>query len=260
MEGFFFGAQQELFGAHHSAVGAERGIVLICSPLSPEWLVIHRVLRTLADRMAEKGFSVMRFDYFGCGDSAGEHEQASLARWIDDIDTAVIELRRRSSPVPLYVIGVRLGALLAARAGARRDDVDALVLWDPPLNGAAHGNALRANMRRMLSTAHVIADEATRRDLPSEILGYPVNSQFWHELDQLDFDLQHPPARRALLVESDPRSFGAVAARLSPLSLPIEQLPLEEPELWEWVEDVTRLQLPHRISAAITDWIAKSQP
>ena len=47
---------------------AKSGIV-ICGPLGHEALWLHQTMRSLADRLADQGFAVLRFDYAGTGDS-----------------------------------------------------------------------------------------------------------------------------------------------------------------------------------------------
>src|SRR5215831_1771331 len=44
------------------------GIVL-CGPLGHEALWLHQTMRSLTDRLAARGFAVLRFDYAGTGDS-----------------------------------------------------------------------------------------------------------------------------------------------------------------------------------------------
>ena len=72
-ETFFFGNPgSPLYGSYESPSASVRrdcGIVL-CYPLMAEYLRSHRAFRQLAVRLAEAGFPVLRFDYFGSGDSA----------------------------------------------------------------------------------------------------------------------------------------------------------------------------------------------
>src|SRR5215467_5624104 len=96
---FYFGGEgRKLYGCFHGPTqkGAPRCAVLICQPLGHEYVNSHRALRQLAVRLADAGIPVLRFDYFGCGDSSGEAEQGSITRWLEDVSTAVAELRTRS--------------------------------------------------------------------------------------------------------------------------------------------------------------------
>src|SRR4030067_1026137 len=94
-------------------------------------------MRQLAAHLARSGRQAMRFDYFGTGDSAGEYAQASLAQWQIDIGDAVDECRRQSGRERVCIVGLRLGATLAGKAAAQREDISALVLYAPVIDGQA---------------------------------------------------------------------------------------------------------------------------
>ena len=82
MTPLYFGERtRRLFGVYtpaHAAGRPARGVVL-CHPWGQEYLHAHRSLRKLGDLLAAAGFDVLRFDYFGTGDSAGDLPEASLA-------------------------------------------------------------------------------------------------------------------------------------------------------------------------------------
>jgi amino acid adenylation domain-containing protein len=148
LEPFFFGDESALYGALHGAAGAaSRTAVLVCGPLGHERLRAHFVLQQLARRLAKRGIACLRFDYFGCGDSLGEPEQATLAHWQRDIATAHRELQQRTGAERILGVGARLGATLLA---AVADDLrfDRLVLWDPVRRGAEYRRQLTEAERR----------------------------------------------------------------------------------------------------------------
>jgi pimeloyl-ACP methyl ester carboxylesterase len=134
MNPFFFGSsRKQLFGVHHpSKATTARGTgVLICYPFGDEYMRTHKAARQLAMMLAKAGYHLLRFDYFGTGDSAGAGEDVTIAQWLEDIATAADELKEASGVSRISLVGLRLGATLAARAAAARTDVDDLVLWDP---------------------------------------------------------------------------------------------------------------------------------
>jgi pimeloyl-ACP methyl ester carboxylesterase len=109
---------------------------VLCYPLAREYLLAHPTFRYLARLLAGSGYHVLRFDYFGTGDSAGEFEQAGLERWIADIHTAIEELRDVGRVGQITLLGLRFGGTLAAMAARGRRDVNQLVLWNPVIDGA----------------------------------------------------------------------------------------------------------------------------
>ena len=88
---FFGRALHRMYACHHTlAIVVHPKAVLLCNSIRHEYERCHRTLRQLAAKLAAKGNHVMRFDYFGTGDSQGEYDQASLVQ-------AYILLSRRYS-------------------------------------------------------------------------------------------------------------------------------------------------------------------
>jgi alpha-beta hydrolase superfamily lysophospholipase len=142
---FFFGtSQRRLFGIHSPAAsrGKPRAAVL-CQPWGDEYIYAHRPLRQLAVRLAAAGIDILRFDYFGTGDSAGEEFDTSVAGMQADVLTAVETLNDLAATEKVTLIGLRAGANVAAGAVASMGAaVEALVLWDPILAGDPGGEGV----------------------------------------------------------------------------------------------------------------------
>lgn len=139
---FFFGtSDRQLFGAHHPPPPGTpvRGAALLCPPWGPEYFVAHRTLRQLAIHLAGIGYHVLRFDYFGTGDSAGDRHAGDVGSWVGDAATALEELQDISGESRITVFGVRLGAVVAARLARKHPaEVRTIVLWDPVSDGKAY--------------------------------------------------------------------------------------------------------------------------
>lgn len=132
---FYFGPGRELFGFFHPAVASAGTAVLLCYPLGAEQIRCHRLYRQLAHALSESGLPVLRFDYFGTGDSAGRSGEVDWSRCVADVATAADELRMRSGCPRILAFGTRLGANAALAASAAR--LDGLVAWDAVDDGAA---------------------------------------------------------------------------------------------------------------------------
>lgn len=138
MTPFFFGFnERRLFGIYMPAhgSGSSPSAVVVCYPWGQEYLRSHRSLKYLSTLLARSGVDVLRFDYYGTGDSAGDMSDGTLAGWEADIETAIEELKDTTSASRVGLVGLRLGATLAARVAARRNDIDRLALWDPVVLG-----------------------------------------------------------------------------------------------------------------------------
>lgn len=166
MEAFYFGPSESyLLGLFHPRQGTNRneGIVL-CNPFGQEYLRAHKSMRRLAINLAELGYPVLRFDYRGTGDSAGDIDGHTADHWVDDIGHAIQELVDMAAVPRVALIGLRLGALLAAQAADRHHQVSRLVMWDPIVDGAEYVGGIRSsivNGGTQTSRSRVLASDGT---------------------------------------------------------------------------------------------------
>lgn len=163
----WFGREErQLFGWIYLPEGAHAGFVL-CPPLGIEASPGYRALTVLAERLEAAGNVVVRFDYTGTGDSAGDTTDVpSVETWTEDIKSA-IEMVRSTGVANVGVVGLRVGALLAGYVVPRLS-VDALVLWDPCVTGRRflREQALLGSV--VSGAAKVVADAASDAvDIPS---------------------------------------------------------------------------------------------
>ena len=137
----YFGApERPLLGFYHPPSGATRRMaVLLCNPIGDDLMRAHRPLRHLAESLAATGFPVLRFDFDGEGDSAGDpRDPDRVATWRADIGRAAAELRALSGVDRLALVGLKLGATFAFLGGHDLGGVDALVLWSAYVAGSAY--------------------------------------------------------------------------------------------------------------------------
>ncbi len=138
---------RELFALHlqpSTHVAARDHAVLLCNPFGQEAIRAHRLYRVLGDRLAAAGFHVLRFDYFGIGDSAGEDTEFDLDGAVADTVAAGNLLLQRSRVDKLSCLGLRLGGNIAALASRHwTEPLDHLLLFEPVADGSSHVLALR---------------------------------------------------------------------------------------------------------------------
>lgn len=181
MRPFTFGSRkQPLYGVYHPAHGAgatPRGVV-VCYPLGVEYMQIHRAFRQLGEELARAGFHVLRFDYSGTGDSWGDGENASVSRWLEDLEFAITELKDMSQAAKVSLAGFRFGGSLALLGAAGRDDIESIVLWEPIHRGASYAESLRSD------SIAGNAEGASRPWIVSR--GFRISSRLLDDLDELD--------------------------------------------------------------------------
>jgi alpha-beta hydrolase superfamily lysophospholipase len=201
-----FGAPgHELFGFYHPpAEGRWRGVgVVLVNPIGTDQTRADRPYRHLAEKLAAAGFACLRFDLYGTGDSGGDESVPDLAReWLRDVGLAADELRARSGAHALALVGLRLGATLAAAWAAERGDVASLVLWSPCVSGAAF---VAENTKLHKLYARIEPQMAGAPPSPpggEEALGIFLPQALIDGLGQLDLlKLPRRPALRTLVID-----------------------------------------------------------
>ncbi|HSI04572.1 MAG: alpha/beta fold hydrolase [Myxococcota bacterium] len=172
----------------------------MCSPAPQEYMRTHWAMRRLASLLSQRGFHVLRFDYSCTGDSAGESRDAALADWRRDIGLATAELKDMSGVNHVSVVGLRLGATLAAQATAEGVVVRDLVLWEPVVKGDEYVEGLMAvgtrKFARLLYHARAAADE---------LVGFPFPEKLARDTRAVDMLAGQPKAKRTVLVASEER-------------------------------------------------------
>jgi dienelactone hydrolase len=124
--------------------GLVAGAAVLCPTMGLEAEYSVRAVRDLAHRLAAAGWAAVRLDYAASGDSAGTWTDPDLVQdWLGNVRTAIEYARGLGAP-RLAVVGLRIGATLAAAEVARGEGVDDLVLWDPCATGRAFLREQRA--------------------------------------------------------------------------------------------------------------------
>lgn len=150
---YFGPPERRRFAMIHRPDGPVRGAVMLCPPLGYEAVCAHAALRDLADDLAGHGLLVLRIEYDGTGNAVGNDAEPGRVRaWLDSTADAV-DVLVEAGFADVTLVGVRLGATLAANVAAERPEVRRLVLWDPTLSGRRHVRALRL-MAATSATTH----------------------------------------------------------------------------------------------------------
>lgn len=196
---YFHDGAATLFGWYHSAesVRPTDCAVVICSPLGIEYVNSHRSMRHLADRLARRGIPAIRFDYHGAGDSVGTDVDPDRCRsWQMSIQAAIRQVRLLSGRDRICLIGVRLGATLAALV-ATEVEIDLLVLWNPCISG-------RRYLRELQAMAMAAANNAISPDGQLESAGFVLTPQTMDDLRTINvLDRAFKVRKRALVIGRD---------------------------------------------------------
>lgn len=194
----YFGQDSGLYGCYHlSADFQSSPSVVICQPTGHEYERCHRAMRQLAVQSARKGLSVMRFDYYATGDSAGACEQLSLPRMQQDIQSAVKACCAKTGTEQLTLVGLRLGATLAAQVAGASNNIESLVLYAPVFDG----ESLLADWQSEQHSFNGKHSHDQQQTSKAEVLGFSVSEAFQQELaTQLSLQVSSTSLKRVLIL------------------------------------------------------------
>lgn len=257
-EPHFFGpSSSKLFGWFHApkqAVRAGVGVVF-CSPWGREEISAHQSIRSWAGQLAAEGWPVLHFDYEGCGDSSGsELEPDAWLRWQQSVHLAVDELKDLTGVQSVCLIGIRVGAALAALVGASRYDVSSLIAVAPVVKGRAYVRELMA-----LQMAGATRDETPTFNGQAlfQSGGFAMDQAARDALAAVDLTkLEEQPAPRVLLLERDDMPVSDLWCKaLLNQGVEVEQLVL--PGYLEMMADPHHVQVPRKMVGASMYWLAQ---
>jgi len=175
---FFPNGSYNLFGIlHEPEVDSNGQGFVFCHPFAEEKLWTHRVYVNFARELARLGYTVLRFDYMGHGDSEGKFENTSVETRLTDIAAAVNWMRDKiNGRSKVGLLGLRFGATLASIYAETDSFLKFLILSEPILRGDQY---MRELLRINISTQSAVYKEIRHntKDLVKKMKeGLTVNS------------------------------------------------------------------------------------
>jgi alpha-beta hydrolase superfamily lysophospholipase len=259
-----------MFGwLHCSSNGspAPMGLV-ICKPFGFEAMSAHLSVRAFAEAAAELGIPALRFDHVGTGDSEDLVPGADqFEAWTQDVIAAVQELQRRTGVERVCLLGIRLGAVLAAVAAARLPQVCALIAIAPVISGPRYLRELRTFELAAAQTQSALAPPALQTQSGEaelagpghmEVSGFFLHAKTMTALEQIDLlTLPSPPLSDALVIDRvDLSGAKAWSDVLSSAGIRTHYVAL--PGFVEMIMRAPNLTVvPEAMIAAASDWLAQ---
>lgn len=188
------------------AAGPCLGTVIWVHAFGEELNKTRRMSALMSRLLASEGWRVIQKDLSGCGDSSGDFGEATWAAWVDDVKA---ELLQADPHRPIWLWGVRAGALVASAALDGAIPVNFL-LWQPVTSGARHLQQFRRLQTgaRVLGSAKAIpgAVPAQSPDAAAavEIAGYRLGPALASGLERASFDVPSGFSGRIVWLELSP--------------------------------------------------------
>ncbi len=202
---FYFGnSQKPLFGVYHQPQDqiVRSCAIVLCYPIGHEYIYAHRAFRQLALLLNREGFHVLRFDYYGCGDSAGDSNDWDIEQWLQDIRAAIGELKDKCGLSKVSLIGLRLGATLSLLSVQGEKDVGNIVLWDPIYTGNDYLAALKS--ANEIWYKDTFKDQDCQLNINQDILGFHYNTNLQKQIEDINLlNLKSKMGSQLLLLENN---------------------------------------------------------
>ena len=157
--------------------------VLMCHPLGHEYPRSYRNLQQLAIQLAQAGFDLFRFDYYGTGNSAGDSADVTAGQCASDIQDAANYLLEQSGCETLSIIATRLGVPFALQSGI--DNIENMIAWDPVIQGSNYVDMLEKFHDKELGALSSFSQIRHRSDI-DQLFGHAYSAKKRDSLNAVD--------------------------------------------------------------------------
>ena len=117
------------------AGGALRGAVIYIPPFAEELNKSRRMVALTAEALAVAGWRVVQPDLYGCGDSAGDFQDATWRQWCEDVETVVTWQLQAGGVERVVPWSLRAGALVLSDWLAASGRCLPCLMWQPMPSG-----------------------------------------------------------------------------------------------------------------------------
>lgn len=209
-DAFFLDADEgQRFCLFHRAQGQQiKGRILYLHPFAEEMNASRHVVAQQCRALAASGYAVLQIDLLGCGDSSGDFGDATWSAWVQDALLGWQWLRDHAPEAPIWLWGLRAGALLACAAASaiKIQAPDAqinLLFWQP----VASGQQQLQQFLRLHAAAQWLGRDAVGEP-PAQLLaaahhahvaGYSLSPKLAGELEQAQLTLPIGNGRIAIV-------------------------------------------------------------
>jgi len=197
----WLGPDNKVFAMVHRPPDKVRGSVVIVAPLGYEAVGSYPTLRTLGERLSDMGFLCLRVGFPLMSNSLAVSGEDQVPAWRETVSQTVAEARRLSS-TRVAVVGLRFSATVAAQLAAE-DGPDALVLWDPVVDG-----------RRYVRGMRLLVAEQPHNDSTGDIVAAGINfsAETLRSMNATKLQVDRVTIPALVLQRSDASSEPSVAA------------------------------------------------
>ena len=186
-------------------------IIIFCHAFAEEKLWSHRVVVNFCRKLAIGGNHVIRFDFYGHGDSHGDFSNSTIDSMKDNLGDIVKYAKNiYDQDTKVGIVGLRLGANIVIEYVEENKDIDWVVLWEPIVDGKKYiKELLRINMATQLAVhKKVVRDsreliKGLERNETVNIDGYELTHILYKQIAEINLLKEKKYNSRVLLVFID---------------------------------------------------------
>lgn len=150
----------------------------------------------ISRELADKGFGVLRFDFTGLGESAGDFSDTNFSGNVEDLVAAANWLEENYQ-APTLLVGHSLGGAAVIFAAEKIESVKAIATISAPSDPIHVKNLLKNSIEEIQTTGQAIVNLSGRN--------FTIKQQFLHDLETKSLPDLVKKLRKALLVMHSPQ-------------------------------------------------------
>jgi len=254
-------------------VAAPVGALLFVPPFAEELNKSRRMAALGTRAFAERGWTVLQMDGFGCGDSAGDFSDVGWHDWVEDVARGWAWLRadseRHGTTGPSVLWSLRGGSLVAADWLRASGETPPLLMWQPVTNGKQHltqflrlkaANGMLAESGGAAAMADIRS--ALQRGETIEVAGYGLSPALAAGMDAAGLQLRaaYPSPVAMLEVDNAGRlepspALAPLVAKWAAAGVPVSAECVAGPAFWQTQEIETAPMLVERSVAVLERFV-----
>ena len=161
----------QIVGMLHSSESSK--IIIMCHGFTSNKTEKNKLFVEAARKFSEEGYDVLRFDFFGSGDSEGDFQDSLVSKNIQNLKDAA-DWAKQNGYLETAVLGISMGAATAVLT-ASDIDLKALVLWSTV-----------PDMSSLFSSYVDNLDDISEEITVYEYNGLLIKRDFWQDAIQYD--------------------------------------------------------------------------
>jgi len=130
----FLSKGERVAGMLHLPEKTPAPAVIFCHGFTGNRIEAHRLFVHAAREFCKKGFTSLRFDFRGCGESEGSYHSITISDEVEDLKNALNFLYGRDEVLKdgIGVIGLSLGGVISILTSVEDQRIKAVCTWSSP--------------------------------------------------------------------------------------------------------------------------------